>query len=291
MISFRDILQKYHVPFRSEGHEHCRPGWLQLDCPTCGQRGHFRMGYNLRGKYLNCWSCGYRPLVDTLVSLTKAPWRELRALLGDVIKEREADTRRRPGKVIIPKGVEDFRDAHRRYLEDRGIDADAAANIWQAKGIGPFGVHRWTIFIPIHLYGEVVSWTTRRIAKHGKRYRSAAFEQEIISAKELLYGEDFLRHAVICCEGPIDVWRIGPGAVATLGTAYTPSQVLRLSKYPRRVICFDSVDDAQRQARALCDQLAGFPGETYNVVLDAKDAGEASESEIRELRQRFLLQA
>ena len=103
--------------------------------------------------------------------------------------------------------------------------------------------------------------------------------------KELLYGEDYCRGSVIIHEGPTDVWRTGPGAVALLGTGFTDAQVLRLSHYGLRIVCFDSEPAAQRRANKLCSLLDGFPGETINVVLDSKDPGSATPKEIAKLRK------
>jgi hypothetical protein len=50
-------------------------------------------------------------------------------------------------------------------------------------------------------------------------------------------------------------------------------------------VCFDNQAVAQRKARALCDELSAFGGETLNVILDAKDAGSATDKEIRKLRR------
>jgi len=61
------------------------------------------------------------------------------------------------------------------------------------------------------------------------------------------------------------------GAVAVMGLAVTRSQILKISKYPVRVIVLDSDFNAQKVAKKLCDSLKSFSGKTYNVQLDAKD--------------------
>jgi DNA primase len=160
--------------------------------------------------------------------------------------------------------------------------------LWNAQGIGMSSQLPWRIFIPIELNGEMVSWTTRSINDYGLRYISAKLTQESFPHKHLLYGEDYARHTVIIHEGPLDVWTVGPGAVGTLGTSYTRAQVVRMSKYLRRVVCFDNEPEAQRRARKLCDDLEPFEGETHNVILDAKDANTASAKEIRRLRRLYL---
>ena len=116
-------------------------------------------------------------------------------------------------------------------------------------------------------------------------------DQEAVNHKTLIYGADFCRHAIVVVEGPLDTWAIGPGAGALCGTGFTRAQVLAISRFPVRAICFDALPDAQKTARELCNLLRVLPGETYNVVLDSKDPGEAlttNPRELRQLRKHFL---
>jgi len=169
------------------------------------------------------------------------------------------------------------------------LDPEQIQERWGVRAIGLAPNLAWRLWIPIHLHGEVVSWTTRSIGDKGTRYISAAPDQEAVPHRELLYGEDRAGHAVVVCEGPVDVWRLGPGAVATMGVGYTPAQVERISHHTLRVICFDGEMAAQRRAGRLADELVGFPGKTVVVELESgKDVAEADEEEIKQLRKEFL---
>ena len=44
----------------------------------------------------------------------------------------------------------------------------------------------------------------------------------------------------------------------TLGVGYSRAQLLRISKYPLRAVCFDSEPAAQERARQLCEELGDF---------------------------------
>lgn len=104
----------------------------------------------------------------------------------------------------------------------------------------------------------------------------------------MLFGIDFIRHAIIVCEGPMDAMKIGPGAVSTMGISYTKHQLKQIVDFPVRVVCFDNEPDAQKRAKKLCSDLSSFPGKTTNIVLDVKDPGEASPKEIKLIRKSFL---
>jgi hypothetical protein len=244
------------------------------------------MGYNLAKGFLNCWACGGKTLPAVLSAKLEIPFRKaLELTKGMEIVKFAKEDKPKNQKLILPKGLGPLLPAHQKYLRDeRQLNIAEMESIWKLQGIGPNSKFPWRIFIPIEFEGLVVSWTTRGITNKS-RYRSAGENQEILPAKSLLFGEDLAQSTVIICEGPFDVFRIGPGAVCTVGTAFTRSQVLKASKYPFRYVCFDNSPDAQESAEKLCRQLEVFPGNTWNIRLDSKDPGEATDKEIRTLRK------
>jgi len=290
-MKFTDILKQLDIPFKTEGHHHCRPGWIQLDCPFCGKGSQkWHLGYSLEMNYLNCWRCGSHPLTTTLVEITGQPFAECKKLLQQIetvkVKKKKAK-----GKLIIPKGVEALSRPHKSYLKKRGFIPTELELLWKIQGIGITSKLSWRIFIPIFYHGKMVSWTTRSISNWAgnlPRYFSASAKEESMPHKSLLYGEDnVISQTIIITEGPFDVWKIGPGAVATLGTGYSKEQLIKMTNYHKRIICFDSDTEAQRRARKLGDDLSAFPGTTFNVLLDAKDAGSANRKQIERLRKEL----
>lgn len=292
-MQFADLLALHNIPHKTQG-KYCRPGWVQFQCPFCeggADPDKLYCGFNLQYHYVNCWRCGKHPLQQTIAKLLKIPYQECKQLEQRLDRERVTPGTRvhiAAGVVRLPKGTGPLLAPHKQYLRSRRYDVADLERLWEIKGIGLATQLAWRILIPIHYQGQIASWTTRSLVDSGVRYISASPDQEAINHKELLYGQDYARDAVIVCEGPFDVWRIGPGAVATLGTGYSQSQVLALSKYPCRVICFDTEPAAQERARALCDSLSVFDGQTYNVTLDSKDPGSATQREIDKLRLQFL---
>ena len=289
-MKFTEILSQLNIEYKPEGHHHCRPGWLQLDCPFCGKDSHgWHLGYSLEGNFLNCWRCGHQPIIKTLMEITGYSFAKCKRILSDV-ETVEVKKTKPKGKLVIPKGVGELMPSHIKYLMQRKFDYKDIRQTWKIQGIGLASQLSWRIFIPIFYHGKMVSWTTRSISNNKKitRYISASPEEESIPHKSLLYGEDYAKQSIIILEGPTDVWRIGPGAVATLGTGYSNEQVLRMSSYSKRAICFDNEKEAQVRAKKLCDDLSVFDGETYNIQLDSKDAATTSIKEIKLLRAHFL---
>lgn len=290
-MKFKDVLSEYNIPTAPAGHHHAREGWIQIDCPYCGRDSHkWHMGYSIDGNFVNCWRCGSHRLTNTLMELTGLSYEQSKCLLSSLDRPRFEKKQKTLGKLVIPKGVGALHSVHKCYLKDRGFNWREIEKIWKIFGISISSKLSWRIFIPIHHRGEIVSWTTRSVSHNQMitRYISAAENQEAIPRKELLYGEDFARHAIIVVEGVFDVWRIGPGAVATFGSGYSIQQLERIAKYPIRAICFDNEIEAQKRARKLSDDLSVFDGETFNVILDMKDAAEESNDNIKRLRKEIL---
>lgn len=229
---------------------------------------------------------------DVLAKLLRVTPHEASQRLGFSSSRRRAlAPERTEGVLRRPTGIGEFLPAHLNYLRGRGFDPAQIAETWGVQGIGPVGRLKWRLYIPIFdRFGLEVSWTTRSVGKENAiRYWSAMGEQEVLPHKSLLYGAHLCRHVIVVCEGAIDVWAIGPGAVATCGVGFSEQQRSVMTDFPFRVICFDTENDAQRRARQLCGELSLLPGHTENVVLESgKDAADADPAEIRELRLRYF---
>jgi 5S rRNA maturation endonuclease (ribonuclease M5) len=293
-MTLDELLRELNVDFKEPGqHHHARGPYINIDCPFCSpSSGRYRLGIHIYHLYSTCWSCGRHDTLSALERSCDRPRRDIAALLysisGGIPRERETT----PGKLKVPIGVGPLLSQHKKYLTERGFNWKELVKLWDIRGIGLAPDLPWRVFIPVFHKGQMVSWTTRSIADdHSQRYIAAGAQQESYSHKKLLYGVDYCRSTAILCEGPLDVWAAGPGAICTFGIAYGRSQIEQISRYPRRIICFDNDRDGQRRAQALCESLSCFDGETVNVRLSAKDPAEAltvCPEELTELRKRFL---
>ena len=294
MADITEVLRDLSIDFRREGqHHHAHRGWVNVDCPWCGERNRFHMGFSLRSFACNCWICGSHRVVDSLAKASGRPIPEILQLtrgmsFGDW-KRPETDRRQ---ELRIPDGLEEtLSNLHWRYLEGRGFNPSRIVSTFRIRtisGLSSWKNYRWRIFIPLFFRGEMVSWLTRSVGDREPRYRNAPLDSEKMRAKDLLYGEDLARSSIIVCEGPTDVWRIGPGAVATMGMQVTERQVIRMLDYPVRIVCFDRSRSAQNRAFHLCRKLTPHPGTTINVLLDSDDPGCATKEEVQDLRKMLV---
>lgn len=291
-MTFEDILRENGIPYHTTG-KHTSFGWIQFDCPFCGKdTGKFHMGFNLESKFVNCWKCGYHHLDSMLRELIPSLTQPLvKEMLED--KSTYHEIARKIGTYKEPKGITPrMETAQRRYLKNRRFNPDALIRQWGIQGIGLAGSPPWRLFIPVIHQGVKVAWQTRSLndLPNVPRYLSSSVDDSKHHLKSLLYGEDYCRNAIIICEGPTDVWRIGPGAVATFGTAVTPAQVYRISKYPVKAICFDDNRVAQVAADMLAEQLldiSGGPIHNFHIG-EGLDPGSMDPEQVKEIRQLIL---
>jgi hypothetical protein len=272
-------------------------GWLTLDCPWCGKP---YLGWQADSGVFFCFNCRGHPFGETLARLlglgvaealreaSKYPSTTRQKPLGVVA---DAEARKAP-EAILPACCGPISDPQRRYLERRGFeDVDGLAERWHIQGIGPSGGRLANrLLLAVRFGGHIVSWTARTIYRSVEpRYLSAPAACEALPIKSVVYGWEFVTTAAVVVEGPMDALKMGPGAVATFGTAWTPAQLMLLSGLQRVAIVFDSEPAAQRNAQGLARALSIMGVETEVVTeIRAKDPGEMSERDAGALRRELI---
>lgn len=286
-MKIADYIEKAGIETAKPGSPHYRDGWINVRCPFCNS---VKMLLGIKPTHGTCFNCGPKKITDILHHVCGVSKDKIKEVIRDLDFKSESfvsDAEATGGRYSPPKGVGDLKRLHIEYLRDRRIDVDVAQNLWGILGLDNFcGIYSWRLFLPITAHGMNVSWTTRHIGNDPRRYRNAPKEKELISAKSLLYGQDYVGNKILIFEGPMNVVTIGPGSVATMGIQYTPKQFAKMTKYPKRYVCFDAEANAQLRAQKLVEDLKPFPGDTYNIVLDSgKDANAASDRERSKLRK------
>jgi len=201
-----------------------------------------------------------------------------RPLLG---RGRPRDRPVEPKVFAVPDGVvplEELSPEHPAvaYLRSRGFDPAELAARWRvgychsSRDAVPALLRR--IFIPIHdvrpRFGTdardpvvLAGWQARIVGEQlgATKYFSALG----MSKSRLLYGLPEALEAqgpAVVVEGPTDVWRLGPGAVALLGKSLSRRQwELLVSRFAGRplVVLLDA--DARDEAGKICQLLLGPP--------------------------------
>ncbi|MFH1448568.1 MAG: hypothetical protein ABIG39_06930 [Candidatus Micrarchaeota archaeon] len=271
------LLEDHGVEY-TKGGKHATKGWVQIDCPLCSGNPGFHGGFNTIQVYYHCWRCGWHPLVEVLVELLSTSVQEVRKLIatyklldGESLDPYEADNEdtemfKLPAAPIqIPQIATD-------YLASRGFTWEQIRE-WGVYATGFTGRYRLRLVAPISFGSHIVSFITRDVTgKAEAKYLPCPKEQEIMHHKHILYGMNRAPHKnIVVVEGVTDVWRLGPGAVATLGIDYSPKQLLCLAqKFENIAIMFDSEEIAQLKAAKLSMELEGL-GRKSIVIKCSKD--------------------
>ena len=146
------------------------------------------------------------------------------------------------------------------YLRAQGVPDDVAikAGLLGQGERGPYDWLRNRITFPIvDVKGAVVGFGGRSLEAGGPKYLNTA-ESPVFSKRRQLYGLNVAKEyalrtgKLVVVEGYMDVvglYRHGfPGAVATLGTAFTPEQARLIKRYAREVVLAYDADAAGHAA-------------------------------------------
>lgn len=275
---------------------HQKKGWLNVHCPFCAGTRNYHLGIHLTEDRGHCWRCGGKQLQAIVQTLLGISWGQAGAVVkeydgrvqtgGRGLKPRTGQIQRLK-TVNLPNGTGDITPAARRYLEDRGFNVEYLVETFGIGATGydghivrPGGDILWykhRIIIPIITGGILTSYQGRDIT--GKcintKYMACPLELEAIDHKKSLYAID-LATGEACCvvEGVTDVWRLGPGSVATFGTAFLLEQVAIIAaRFKKVFILFDPEPTAQKRAKELAWLLASEGLEVEIITIDGGDPG------------------
>jgi len=142
---------------------------------------------------------------------------------------------------------------------------------------------------PIFVGGRMVSYQGRDITgKADLRYKACRKDLELRDHKTVLYNADNAGDSIVVVEGVFDVWRLGDGAVATMGTSVTRRQIVEMAEYGRVFVLSDPEPEAQAKAMWLCGQLRILGVDAANNVLDSGDPADMAQADADKLMGELL---
>lgn len=279
----------------SLGGKHVRPGWVGLRCPFCGDsKDH--LGYNLQRGYFKCWRCGWHSIPEVLRGMLQISWAEAYHFAEQYDVEGARTYRQqksgRVSRIEIPQEL--LSAPERRYLERRGFSPTELCNLYDLRGGGFVGPWKYRIVLPFYFHGKLVTCTARALSDAMEpRYLNLPEERSVLAVKETFYNIDTVWDSpvIIVVEGPTDVWRLGPGFVASCGTELSPAQLALLKQWEQVLFLFDNEDLAQQRARKYAAALSSLGVPRVEVLREdsGKDPGSLSREEAQELRKAVLL--
>lgn len=294
------LYKDFNVPFATEGHKHCREGWVNTTCPFCTGNPGMHLGYNMADDFYVCWRCGWKATHKALALLIHVSEKEAKEIArkygGKSHVKSTVTVRVGQKKFRLPPSTAPMNDRHKRYLTKRKFDPEVIEKIWDVRGTGPISImdgisfsHR--LVIPIYWENRIVSFQTRDItAKHSLRYITCPEQRERIKHKHIFYQAIPTKDsdACICVEGVTDAWRFGYGAIATFGIKYTKYQVREISKRFKKVfVVFDDDPQAIKQSEKLTAELILRGVDAYSIKIQG-DPGDMAQTDADALKKELL---
>jgi len=275
--------------------------WINFDCPFCGDSNK-HLGVNLSNNILNCWKCGPKGNISTIVKYYEncnfyealeviEKYQNTTRLTDFTFYERE-----RKKSLTIPKHFQkliwpNIPKIVLNFVNKRGFNPEI---LFQEKELY-YGTHlgdfKFRLIIPIYQEKTLVTYIGRDVTgKSSIPYLALDETLSVYPTKELLYGYDEITPGsnMVVIEGAFDQWKLGKGSVATFGSAWTMIQITLLRYLsPRKVIVlYDSEEIAQQQAKKLCNQI--WFCEAESVMLEGvNDPGELSLEEGQEIMKEL----
>ena len=295
-----ELYNDYRVNFVTEGHKHCREGWVNTACPFCTGNAGYHLGYNTYDNYFHCWRCGGKQAskaISKILSIPESKARNLIRQYGGIAKRNKeapkVTVNLKPFKY--PSGELKLLPPHIKYLENRNYDVDKLVHDWNITGTGPLSFlddinYSRRILAPIEWDGKTVSFQTRDVTgKHSMKYMACPQAREEVEHQTILYGNPLKwQKRGICVEGITDVWRLGPLSFAVFGIDYTLDQVRQIKKFFDEVIVlFDPDPQAQVQADKIVAQLR-FKGVDAHKEFIPTDPGALSQNDANHLIKSLL---
>jgi len=291
VVSF---LEDRDIEYKTSG-KNVTEGWVEINCPFCGNDPSHHFGINLNSGFGNCWICGKKSNpVNLIQEIDSCSWQEARDTITeftldilDTKKPKKTDLN--PTRIVWPKYMEnDIPKLHKTYLEGRGFDSDMLTKEFGLKFTRNLGQWKFRIIIPVQFEGKIVTFTSRDVTGKAEiKYRHLPDREAVVPIKHTLYGYDRIRDTAVLVEGIMDVWNIGHGAIGSFGTMLTQEQKSLLTKIKNLFIMFDS--DATDKAIELCTMLQRKKRHVEVVTLSEGDPAELPPDVVTSLRKELRL--
>lgn len=296
-------LEDRDIDCHKAGEKNVSRGWIGIHCPFPGcDDPSWHCGINLESKFFNCWHCLEKGPPNKLVrELERCSWAEANTILdhfqntpsdgqnGVVGRGSDPDTHNPiRSEDILPRGcLDEFPKMHTDYLEERGFDPEEIIPKYKLRAVYNVGEYKFRIIIPVFKESKLVSFTTRTVLDSGvPTYLPCPNDRGLVPIKETIYNLDNVRESMLVVEGPLDVWAIGDGAVATLSDQFTSVQwdLIRRKGVRRAFVMFDAEPQAQKLAYKLALILDLFVDHVEILSLDFGDPAEMPRDMVLDLR-------
>jgi len=233
-MNIYDFFDNYGIEYFTSG-KNVSKGWVNIQCPFCSDQSN-HLGVRLTDKRVSCWNCGDHELYTLIKKITGESPTEIKNIKKQLATEYAsvspliyANTKRTSQWVSLPQASPFFPKLHLDYLKKRGFRLpNKLIKKYNLQAVYTFGKYKYRIIIPIYLNKKIVSFTSRDVSdQQDPPYKNASPEEVTINVKRTIYNIDRVKEHgdIIITEGPIDVWKLGDGAICFFGVKFTVDQI------------------------------------------------------------------
>jgi DNA primase len=292
-----NYLRKKGITYSQRG-KNVSEGWIGTRCLWCDDKTN-HLGINLLSKTINCFRCPAKgTIIKYIMKMENCNVQRAFSIVTENTHRNIAEIDRSLNVQALPRSnaslklsqyaKKELPPMHRNWLIDRNFDPDFIFKKYDLWSCGHLGEYKFRLIVPVSLNRQIVTFVARDVSnKASPPYKNYPEKDSILTTKETLYNFDSVKGTAIVVEGVTDVWRIGDGAVATLGDKWTKQQAAMLRDLSRVFILFDAEEDAQKNAEALAIDLAPFT-EVHTLELESGDPAELSKEDAKELRKQIF---
>lgn len=285
MWDFAAYCRQHKIEYREAGqHHHASEYWTQVNCPWC-RTTNFHLGLREGTTAMNCWLCGPRSLWQWMLKLGLKPHESGAFNNAVMLSKRRSKVE---GVITFPKHCIDLKTKHKRFLENRGFNAELLMKQWGLLGTGAVSDYPLRIVIPVKDKNmETIGWTGRAIVEAKSKYVTA----KNFKAHDHLYGIEQVKTPwVVVVEGPADVWRLGYSAVALFGSKLSTAQTRILKTFRHVHVLLDADGPGRNGSKEIKDTLSLFTDVVEHNPADfsAPDPGDFTQKNLRDFYQHIL---
>jgi DNA primase len=301
MIDSFDVIEYLDdrgIAYRTEG-KNVSYGWAEVNCPFCPDGDPSEhLGIKLESKVISCWRCPTKGTIRKFIQrLERCSYAQVDRILEQFqdrtlshLPQRRSVSPSAVGSIELPTEASPrFPSLHTNWLRGREFDPDFVVQRYDLYAVNLLGDWRFRIIIPVYQKHRLVTYTSRDVTEMAdSTWRSLSNEESIIPPKHCLYNIDSVQDTAIAVEGATDVWRLGAGAVATLGSRWTSQQVALLSGLKNLFVMFDSESLAIEQAYRFAHAASSVVRSVNVIELTEGDPADLSQDTVDNIRREIF---
>ena len=300
-IDFFDV--KEYLDNRGVGYDesgkNVQDGWIGVQCLWCDDESN-HLGIDLERKGINCFRCPVKgTIIKLIMRVDNCSFAESLRVVKKFSHISALTDRRSLGPEQMPQSVtrleldalaeNELLKLHHDYLASRNFDPQYIFDKYQLRCNGPLGNFNLRLIIPFYERKRLVTFTTRDVTGKARiPYIHCAKLKSILHPKDTLYNIDTVEDTALVLEGVTDVWRMGDGAVATMGDKWTAKQLTLLKNLKRCFILYDTEDEAQENAERLAYNLSITVPDVHVLGLEEGDPADISPDDAKSIRKEIF---